>query len=94
MEQRDSFVFYRSYYEAIQGFNKESQCKIYNAIIRYALYGDDPQKDVNPNTKLDANLMAIFILIKPNIDNANNRYNASVSNGKKGRSSIKKPKKT
>lgn len=79
-EERNSFVFYKSYYEAIKELDEESQYKIYNAIIQYALYAKEPKDD----TKLDANLMPIFVLIKPNIDSANNRYNTSISNGKKG----------
>ena len=101
MEQRDSFVFYRSFYEAIKDLDDEEQLKLYRAIFEYSLNGNEPKKDTN-DVKSDANsavildtkLMAIFVLIKPNIDNANNRYNTSVSNGRKGRSPIKKPKKT
>ena len=93
-EEKNSFVFYKSYYEAIKELDKDSQYKIYNAIIQYALYGIDPKNDTNFDTKLDANLLPIFVLIKPNIDSANNRYNASVSNGRKGRKTSKKPRKT
>ena len=84
-EEKNSFVFYKSYYEAIKELDKDSQYKIYNAIIQYALYGNEPKDNTDINTKLDAKLIPIFVLIKPNIDSANNRYNASVSNGKKGR---------
>lgn len=94
-EGKNSFVFYKSYYEAIKELDKDSQYKIYNAIIQYALYGNEPKNDTNIDTKLDANLIPIFVLIKPNIDSANNRYNASVSNGKKGgrpKKNLEKPR--
>ena len=39
MEQRDSFVFYRSYYEAIKDLNDEEQLTLYKAIFEYALNG-------------------------------------------------------
>lgn len=94
MEEKNSFVFYKSYYEAIKELDADSQYRIYNAIVQYALYGNNPKDDVNADTKLDVYLMSIFILIKPNIDSANNRYNACIMNGKKGRQTKKKPRRT
>ncbi len=73
---KDSFVFYRSFYESIKELDKEVQIEIYNAICEYSL--NDVQLELSPVAK------AIFTLIKPNIDNATKRYNASVENGKKG----------
>ncbi len=73
---KDSFVFYRSFYESIKGLDKDIQLEIYNAISEYSL--NDRILELSPIAN------AIFILIKPNIDNATKRYNASVENGKKG----------
>lgn len=73
---KDSFVFYRSFYESIKKLDKEVQLEIYNAICNYSL--NDEVIDLSPVAD------AIFTLIKPNIDNATKRYNASVENGKKG----------
>jgi len=73
---KDSFVFYRSFYESIGNLDKDIQLEIYNAICEYSL------NDKNP--ELSPIATAIFTLIKPNIDNATKRYNASVENGKKG----------
>ena len=73
---KDSFVFYRSFYESIKNLDKDIQLEIYNAMCEYSL------NDKNP--ELSPIATAIFTLIKPNIDNATKRYNASVENGKKG----------
>ena len=74
---KESFIFYKSFYESIKSLDKESQLEIYNAICTYSLYGEEP-KEMSSVAK------AIFTLIKANIDSANKRYLASVENGKKG----------
>ena len=68
---RDSFVFYRSFYEAIKLWPEENQLSALKAIIEYALNG---KEDI---TSSDAVVMA---LVKPQIDKNNKRY----ENGKKG----------
>lgn len=68
---RDSVVFYRSFYEAIKNLPDEEQVKAYTAIMEYALNGVD--------TKPDGTAAAIFLLVKPQIDANNKRY----ENGKK-----------
>lgn len=73
---KDSFVFYRSFYESIKCLDEEVQLEIYNAICEYSL--NDVEVELSPIAN------AIFTLIKPNVDNANARYKASVENGKKG----------
>ncbi len=73
---KGSFVFYRSFYESIKNLDKEVQLEIYNAICEYSL--NDVEVELSPIAT------AIFTLIKPNVDNATKRYNASVENGKKG----------
>ena len=74
---RDSFVFYKSFYEAINNLEKEDQLEVYNAICEYSFSDNIPET-------LTGVAKAMFILIKPNIDSANARYKASVENGKKG----------
>ena len=71
--ERDSFVFYRSFYEAIRRQPKKLQADIYNAIADYALNGTEP-------TQVPDAVLSIFLLIKPQIDANNHRYAA----GKKG----------
>lgn len=74
--RKDSFVFYKSFFEAIQNIPKENQLEVYEALCTYSFTGEIP--------KIDGIAKAMFILMKPNIDKANARYEASVNNGKKG----------
>ena len=76
-EKKDSFVFFRSFYEGILNLPKENQTEILIAICEYSLNNKIPD-DLSPVAK------AMFTVIKPNIDNASKRYRASVENGKKG----------
>lgn len=73
----ESFVFYKSFFEAIEMVSEESQLDIYKAICNYCFNGEEPNG-------IDSVAKAMFILIKPNLDSANKRYRASVENGKKG----------
>lgn len=73
---KDSFVFYRSFYESIKELDKDIQLEIYNAICEYSF--NDELSELSPVAK------ALFTMIKVNIDNAMKRYNASVENGKNG----------
>ena len=70
---RESFIFYRSFYEAISCMPPEVQIEIYPAICEYALFGKSP-KNLSEIAK------GMFALIKPNIDVNTARY----ENGKKG----------
>jgi len=72
LQNRDSFIFYRSFYEAIQDLPKENQLELYNAIAQYSLNFEDPQLNGLSNT--------IFKLIKPQLDANNKRF----INGQKG----------
>lgn len=80
---KDSFVFYKSFYDAIKKIPEEYQLELYNAILSYSLEG------IGPNN-LSPIAEAMFILIKPNIDSSQKRYEASVENGKKGGRPLKK----
>lgn len=74
---RNSFIFYSSYYDAISELPEEEQGLIYKAIIDYAIAKKEP-KDLTPACRM------CFKLIRPTIDAALSRYDASVENGKKG----------
>lgn len=74
---KESFVFYKSFYDAIKNIPAEEQLKLYNAICEYSF------NECIPNLE-DGIAKAMFILMKPNIDSATKRYNASVENGRKG----------
>ena len=68
---RDSVVFYRSFYDAIKNIPEADQLKVYTAIMEYAM------NDIQP--EIDGIALAIFLLVKPQIDANNKRY----ENGKK-----------
>jgi len=69
---RNSFIFYRSFYEAITELPDEEKGRIYDAIFKYALDGEC--------ASLSGVEKAIFTLIKPQIDANQKKY----ENGKKG----------
>ena len=64
--ERDSFIFYRSFYEAIKEVPDEEQLQIYKTITEYALNGNEiDNKGISK---------AIFTLIKPQLDANLKRY--------------------
>lgn len=69
---RDSFVFYRSFAEAIRCLPDAERVKVYDAICDYALEGKE--------TEEGGVVSAMLCLVKPQIDANNKRY----TNGKKG----------
>ena len=69
---RDSFIFYRSFYESIKELNQEDQLELYKAIMEFQFE--------NKEIKLLGISKAIFPLIKPQLEANNKRY----ENGKKG----------
>lgn len=69
---RDSIIFYRSFYEAINELPPDVQAKIYSAIFEYSLNFNEVVLEGLPKT--------IFTLIKPQLDANNKRF----ENGKKG----------
>lgn len=70
--ERDSFVFYRSFFEAISLMPPEVQAEVYPALVEYALNGKEPKG-------LSDIAQGVFILVKPNIDASITR----IENGKK-----------
>lgn len=72
MEQRDSFVFYRSFFEAVSKLKKSDQAEVLLALCDYALNGTERPLNGVP--------AAMFMLIKPNLDANQRKY----ENGKKG----------
>ena len=72
MEKKESFVFYRSFYEALVGLDDKVKLEIFNSICELALNNKEIE-----TTGIATN---IFTLIKPQINANNERY----ENGKKG----------
>lgn len=71
---RTSFVFYESFYEAMSGLPDDELVKVIHAVCKYALYGEI--------TELDGIAKSIFILIKPQIDANNRKYENGVKGGR------------
>lgn len=65
---RDSFVFYKSFADAISEMPREYQLRAYEVIISYALTGDLPDESEPWAVR------AIFQVCKANIDANNKRY--------------------
>lgn len=78
---RDSFIFYRSFYEAINELPKENQADTYNAIMQYALNQQE--------LELTGISKAIFSLVKPQLDANYKKY----ENGKQKKSKTEANKK-
>ncbi len=70
--EKQSFIFYASFYEALQELSDKSRLKLYDAITSYALRGIE--------CDLTGIEKAVFALIKPQLHANNQRY----ENGKKG----------
>ena len=70
--ERDSLLFYKSFYDAIKELDPADQAACYDAIFRYAFHGEE--------VELTGICKAIFLLIKPQIDANNQKY----LNGLKG----------
>ena len=70
---RESFVFYRSFYENIKELPVKERAKTYDAIADYALNGEE-------NTELTGIAKVIFTMAIPSINSNNKKY----ENGKKG----------
>ena len=64
--KRESFIFYKSFYESIKELAPEEQAQIYNAIFEYQFE--------NKAVELKGVCKSIFTLIIPQLDANNKRY--------------------
>lgn len=71
--QKDSMIFYRSFYEAVSELDLKIQGKIYSAIFNYSFNLEEPD--------LQGVAKTIFCLIKPQLDANHRRY----ENGKQAK---------
>ena len=80
---RDSFIFYKSFYEGIKELEPSVQCEIYNAIMEF---------EFNKNeVELSGIAKAIFTLIKPQLEANDKRYENGCKGGApKGNQNAKK----
>jgi hypothetical protein len=92
MENKESFVFYKSFFEAISLCPEELQLELYKSIANYALSNIEP--DFSNNTSL-----LVWKLIKPQLDANNKRFvngckggapkgNKNNPNGRRGKTNI------
>ena len=81
--KKKGFIFYASYYEAIQTLSLKNKLLAYEAITRYALY-----QDVIPD--LPPRVLAILKVAMPNIDANFEKYNKKVAKTQKGVSEFDK----
>lgn len=70
---RDSFIFYRSFYESVSYLCDAERVLIYDAVMKYGLYQENEDE-------LPPHLASLFTLIKPQLDANQKRY----KDGKKG----------
>lgn len=78
-DQREGFLFYRSFYEAIHSLPKKDRLAAYEAVIEYALNGTEPELSGAP--------AAVFTLAKPNLDASKRK----AESGKRGGMARSKP---
>ena len=71
---RDSVIFYKSFYEAIECLPENERLNAYKAIMEYAL--NEQEIDLNGTAK------AIFMLAKPQIDANNRRFENGIKGGR------------
>lgn len=72
---KDGFIFYQSFFTAIEKLPDSDRLACYEAICRYGLTGEKPEEDAGITA-------AIFALIKPQIDANENRREAGRKGGK------------
>ncbi len=85
-EQRDSFIFYRSFQDAINEMPSEQQLAIYRAIALYALDREEPELVGVPRLA--------WLLIRPQMDANWRKYEkgcVGAASGKKGGRPRKNP---
>lgn len=69
---RDSFIFYRSFFEATKPLNEHQKAQLFDAICEFALNQNE--------TKIEPMVNAMFGLIRPQLEANSKKY----ENGKKG----------
>lgn len=76
-KNRDSFVIFKNWTDAINALPEEYQLEAYKALIEYAITGEIPSQTT-------AVTKAILISFSVSIQNSICRHKASIENGKKG----------
>ena len=84
--KRDSFIFYRSFYDASKCLKTEEKAQLFDAICSYAL---DEKVE-----KLDVTAYGMFQLVKPQLDANRKRFNNGCIKKQKGSKKEAKQKQT
>jgi hypothetical protein len=74
---RDSFIIYRSFFEAIKQLPKEDQANVWAAVCDYSLNFTEPE--------LSGISSVVFTLIKPQLDANNKRFKNGTKGGRFGK---------
>ncbi len=74
-KKRESFIFYRSFYESIKDLDDKKRLKMYDSIANFALNFEE-------NNKLCGICKQLFILIKPQIIANNKRFEDGLKGGR------------
>jgi hypothetical protein len=73
---KESFVFYKSYWDSLKSLPQDVQCRVIDIMCNYVF----EEKESNG----EGIEQSIWLLIKPTLDKSIKRYENSVENGKKG----------
>lgn len=66
MKNRDSMVFYRSFYDAVKLLPNDTQLEIFRAIFEFGLDGVEPELSISAKP--------FWLLIKPNLQSNRNKW--------------------
>lgn len=72
----DGVVFLPSFHEAIKDLPDEERLGVYDAVIRFGLYGEI--------TEMSPTVKSLFALMRPVIESSQRRYQTAKLNGSKG----------
>lgn len=78
MEGRKQFTFYRSYYEALQMLPKEQWADVVNAIIAFALDGEEP-------AALNDQQQIIYVMARPSLSASRSKAMSALNNKEKNK---------
>lgn len=81
MDERNAFLFYRSFYEAAKHLDKEAQADFLMAVCAYSLDGDVPD--------LSGVAAAMFALVRPTLDTSRKKSASGKNGGSKPKASAK-----
>ena len=73
--ERESFIFYRSFFEALQDLKDKDRLKVYDAICESAL-------NENDNIKLSGIAKTVFTLVKPQLEANTKKYKDGCKGGR------------